>query len=144
MYFHRYTHPLRSGPDAGNHIISALSEDGLIFAEEPGVRVAQETERESFSVYAPEVVRLGDGSYRMYYSGWSDTVRGGVFTATSADGLTWHKGRGPCIELGGAWDGNMVSEPCVIDLDDGHSRLFYEACDDDGHYRILSATSPAP
>jgi hypothetical protein len=142
MYFHRYTYPLRSGLDAGNHIISALSVDGLVFEEEAGVRIAQESARETFAVYAPEVVRLGDGSYRMYYSGWSDSVRGGVFTATSADGLTWHKAGAPCIELGGKWDGDMVSEPCVIGLADGRSRLFYEACDDDDHFRILSATSP--
>ncbi len=141
MYFHRYTFPLRSGLDAGNHIISARSSDGLTFEEEPGVRIAQETDRESFSVYAPEVIRLGDGSYRMYYSGWSETVRGGVFTATSSDGLTWQKGSAPCIELGGSWDSDMVSEPCAIELDDGRSRLFYEACDDDEHYRILAATS---
>lgn len=141
MYFYRYTFPLRSGLDAGNHIISARSSDGLTFEEEPGVRIAQETDRESFSVYAPEVIRLGDGSYRMYYSGWSETVRGGVFTATSSDGLTWQKASAPCIELGGSWDSDMVSEPCAIELDDGRSRLFYEACDDDEHYRILAATS---
>ena len=139
MYFHRYTCPLRSGLDAGNHIISAISVDGLHFDEEPGVRIAQESARESFSVYAPEVIRLGDGSYRMYYSGWSDSVRGGVFTATSSDGLTWHKASTPCIELDGPWDSDMVSEPCVIDLVGGGARLFYEACDDDEHYRILSA-----
>jgi hypothetical protein len=142
MYFHRYSYPLRSGLDAGNHIISALSVDGLFFEEEAGVRIAQESDRETFAVYAPEVVRVGDGSYRMYYSGWSDTVRGGVFSATSIDGLTWHKAGAPCIELGGKWDTDMVSEPCVIGLSDGRSRLFYEACDDDEHYRILSATSP--
>jgi uncharacterized protein YodC (DUF2158 family) len=141
MYFHRYTFPLRSGLEAGNHIISAVSDDGLTFAEEPGVRVAQETERETFSVYAPEVVRLGDGGYRMYFSGWSDDIRGGVFTATSADGLAWQKSPEPCIDLDGPRDGSMVSEPCVIDLPDGRSRLFYEACDDDDNYRILSATS---
>ena len=141
LYFHRYTFPLVSGIDAGNVIISAVSSDGLLFEEEEGVRILQETERETFSVYAPEVVRLGDGSYRMYYSGWSDEIRGGIFTATSADGLNWHKHPEPCIELGDEWDGDMVSEPCVIDLDDGRSRLFYEACDDDENYRILSATS---
>lgn len=141
MYFHRYTFPLRSGLDAGNHIISALSVDGLSFAQEQGVCIPQETARESFSVYAPEVVRLGDGSYRMYYSAWSDSVRGGIFTATSEDGLRWHKQSEPCIELGDRWDGAMVSEPCVIGLEHGRSRLFYEACDDEGNYRILSATS---
>ncbi len=141
LYFHRYTFPLVSGIDAGNVIISAVSSDGLQFEEEEGVRIAQETDRETFSVYAPEVVRLGDSSYRMYFSGWSEEIRGGIFSATSADGLRWHKHPEPCIELGGEWDGDMVSEPCVIDLDDGRSRLFYEACDHDENYRILSATS---
>ena len=36
----------------------------------------------------------------------------------------------------------MVSEPCVIELPDGRSRLFYEAKDAEGRARILSATSP--
>ena len=141
LYFHRYTFPLVSGIEAGNVIISAVSSDGLMFREEEGVRIAQETERETGSVYAPEVVRLGDGSYRMYYSGWSDEIRGGVFTATSRDGLVWTKHPDPCIDLGDRWDGDMVSEPCVIPLNDGRSRLFYEACDSDGNYRILSATT---
>lgn len=141
MYFHRYTFPLRAGPEAGNHIISAVSDDGLTFFEEPGVRIPQETERETFSVYAPEVVRLGDGTYRMYYSGWSDTIRGGIFAASSTDGLLWSKVPEPCVELGGRWDGNMVSEPCVMPLREGGARLFYEACDGEGNYRILSATS---
>ena len=67
LYFHRYTHPISYEPNAGNHIISALAADGLNFIEEPGVRIAQESERETFAVYAPEVIRCGDGSYRMYY-----------------------------------------------------------------------------
>ena len=142
MYFHRYTHPLTLGLEAGNHIISAMSSDGLTFEEESGVRVAQETERETYSVYAPEVGRLEDGSYRMYYSGWSETVRGGIFTATSEDGLSWDKRSEPVIDLGaGGWDSTMVSEPCVIDLEDGRSRLFYECADENENYRIVSATS---
>ena len=76
--------------------------------------------------------------------GWSEEIRGGVFTATSQDGLTWTKHPEPCIELGDRWDSSMVSEPCVIGLDDGRSRLFYEACDSGENYRILSATSVSP
>ena len=68
-------------------IISAVSKDGLLFEEEQGVRIAQETPRETTAVYAPEVIRLGDGSYRMYYPPWCPTFYGGVFTATSTDGL---------------------------------------------------------
>ncbi len=142
MYFHRYSFPLKTGLGIGNHIISALSDDGLNFEEEPGIRIAQETDRETFSVYAPEIIRLRDGSYRMYYSGWSETIQGGVFTATSKDGLNWEKAGEPIIDLEpGQRDSSMISEPCVIDLDEGGSRLFYECCDADNHYRILSATT---
>ena len=141
LYFHRYTFPMRSGLEAGNVIISAVSKDGLLFAEEEGVRIAQETARETYAVYAPEVIRLGDGSYRMYYPPWCDEFSGGVFTATSADGLSWQKQHEPLVELGGPWDSSMVSEPCVIELPDGRSRMFYEARDARGNCRILSATS---
>ena len=79
----------------------------------------------------------------MYYSGWTDEIAGGAFSATSHDGLDWVKDAGICVELGasGAWDSDMVSEPCVIGLGDGRARLFYEARDDHGSCRILSATS---
>ena len=141
LYFHKYTYPMRSGIGAGNEIVSATSVDGLNFQREPGVRIAQTTDRETMTVYSPEVVRLGDGTYRMFYAAWSDRISGGVFSATSHDGVNWVKDEGPCVELGGPLDSGMVSEPCVIGLDDGRSRLFYEARDDEGRCRILSATS---
>ncbi len=142
LYFHHYSNPLRSGLDAQNHIISAISDDGLQFEMEPGIRIAQESaERESYAVYAPEVIRLSDGSYRIYYSGWSDDIRGGIFSASSLDGLNWIKDEGPLLDLDRPLDCRMVSEPCVINLDDGRCRLYYEAEDQDGRRRILSATS---
>lgn len=142
LYFHHYSHPLQVGLDKENHIISAVSDDGLRFEIEPGVRIAQESaERESFSVYAPEVIRLGDGTYRIYYSGWSEKIFGGIFGATSSDGLNWKKDPGPLLDLDRPLDCRMVSEPCVIELDDGCCRLYYEAEDTDNNFRILSATS---
>ena len=33
-------------------------------------RLPTNTVRESFSVYAPDVIRLGTGGYRMYYAAW--------------------------------------------------------------------------
>ena len=38
---------------AREHIVSAVSVDGLNFEMEPGVRIGQETERETYAVYAP-------------------------------------------------------------------------------------------
>ena len=143
LYFHRTHYPPRPEPFAGNVIISAVSSDGLRFTEEEGVRISQETDRESSSVYAPEVILLADGTYRMYYAAWNVTIRGGVLSATSPDGLFWTKDRTVLLDLGTGTDpdSNMVSEPCVIDLDDGRFRMFYEAKDSRGRARILSATS---
>ena len=92
-------------------------------------------------MYGADVVRLSDGTYRMYYAGWGEEVRGGIFAATSGDGLNWSKDPGCLLDLDGPLDCNMVSEPCVIDLGNGKYRLYYEAKDKDGKCRILSATS---
>ena len=70
--------------------MSAVSPDGLNFETEPGVRIAQETKRETYAVYAPEVVRLADGSFRMFYAGWAEGIDGGSlhrgFQATGSTG----------------------------------------------------------
>ena len=144
-------------PDVAGHkkIVSAVSEDGLVFGLEPGVRIPQDRALESYAVYAPEVLRLGEGGFRMYYAGWTSApeiprgskYHGRIFSAFSEDGLQWVKDPGICIDNGGLWDAAKASEPCVIDLADGRFRMFYEACDLDGRWRIASATSvasPAP
>ncbi len=141
LYFHHYSFPLASGLDAQNCIVSAVSQDGLNFEIEPGVRIAQETERETYAVYAPEVVRLGDGSFRMFYSGWAEGIDGGIFTAVSGDGVEWTKSPEAVLDLDVELDCRMVSEPCVIELPDGRCRMFYEARDSARRARILSATS---
>ena len=140
LYFHQSNF---SEAEQWTDIMSAVSADGLSFEEESGVRIAQETELESGTVYAPEVLRLGDGTYRMYYAGWTkDPVRGRILSATSHDGLTWTKDKEPCVVFGGRWDGIKCSEPCVTGLPDGRYRMFYEASDEAGVWRILSATTP--
>ena len=146
LYCHHYSHPLEPGLGSQNHIVSAISEDGLDFRPEPGIRIPQESRLEDYAVYAPEVIRLGKGSYRMYYAAWThEPMHGRLFTAVSSDGLDWTKDPEPCLDIGGPWDQTHASEPCVIDLDDGRYRLFYEACDAEGQWRILSATSaPSP
>jgi hypothetical protein len=142
LYFHRYTHPLRLGLKSGNHIISAVSTDGLTFEPEPGVRIAQEGRLQTFSVYAPEVLRLGDDGYRMYYAGWTaNPVRGRIFSASSSNGLVWAKDPEPIVVFGGQYDREKCSEPCVIRLPDGRYRMFYEAGDENQVWRILSCTS---
>jgi hypothetical protein len=150
---------LESGPryrlyasDFNEHqIVSAISDDGLTFELEAGFRISRERPFEGHEVYAPEVLPLGTGGYRMYYAGWvaapevtsGSAFHGRIFSALSVDGVHWVKDDGICVDKGGGWDTNKASEPCVIDLDDGRFRMFYEACDGAGRWRIASATSVA-
>ena len=138
LYFHQFSTPR-------NHtIVSALSEDGLHFHKEPGARIVQETPFETATVYAPEVLYLGDGTYRMYYAGWSsEPLHGRILSATSPDGLSWTKDAQPSVVFGSPWDKVKCSEPCIMRLQDGRYRMFYEANDEHGVWRILSATAPA-
>ena len=66
---------------------------------------------------------------------------GRIFSAFSQDGLEWQKDPEICLDNGGPWDAIKASEPCLIDLADGRFRMFYEACDSKGRWRIASATS---
>jgi hypothetical protein len=131
------------------NVVSAVSDDGLTFGMEPGIRVAQDRPLEAYSLYAPEIVRLGDGTYRMYYAAWvsapdvpaGSPYHGRILSAVSADGLRWVKDPGTCIDNGGKWDRAKASGPCIIDLPDSRFRMFYEACDCEGRWRIASAIS---
>ncbi len=138
LYFHRA--PYAKEADQTRQILSAISDDGINFTFEPGARISQEGERESLSVYAPEVIRLGTGGYRMYYSGWcTEPIHGRILSATSADGLHWKKDERICLDFGGPWQEVKVSEPCVIDLPNGSARLYYEANETSGRWRVLGA-----
>ena len=133
-------------------IVSAVSEDGgFTFRLEPGRRIVKELTYEAHTAYAPEVLRIDGGGYRMYYAGYSDPTRTYILTATSDDGLKWHKAPEPVIAPGGHYEAVKCSEMGVMRLpeisgQDQRYRMFYEACDgtatdERGVWRILSATS---
>lgn len=119
----------------GAGIVSAISEDGgLTFLLEPGRRITPDTAYEAVTAFAPEVLRITDAGYRMYYAGYAASNRAYVLSAFSEDGLTWHKEPRPIVEPGGRWDRAKCSEMCVMTMDDPDGgepsyRMFYEACD---------------
>lgn len=145
-----------NGPE-GVGIVSALSTDGgLTFTMEDGIRIAKETAYELHSVFAPEVVCVGDGSMyrcvaqsrsfegdlillrsleciwvdRMYYAAIPNPDSAFIMTASSKDGLLWQKEDLPVIAPGGQWDRVKASEMCLMELPDKKGyRLLYEACD---------------
>ena len=136
----------------GSGIASAISDDGgFTFEREAGLRIARELKYETQTAFAPEVLSIEGGGYRMYYAGYSDATRASILSAISDDGLTWHKHPEPVIPPGGPYDGAKCSEMGLMQLpgipgEAPRYRLFYEACDGTtegarGVWRILSATS---
>lgn len=147
LYFHVYPEPIEDRLDRGNHVLSAISVDGLAFAREPGVRIAQTLDpRERSAVYCASMVPLGDGRVRAYYGAWSEVANGrcAIMTALSEDGgMTFVKSLTPCIAPDSVLDASFASEPCVFDDEAGRTRMVYEACDAAGVTRILAAVAPA-
>ena len=137
----------------GRGIISAVSdEDGLVFHEEPGVRLGPDGTWDSLTAFAPEIVRVQNAGYVMYYAGYSQANRAYILRAVSDDGLTWRKDTDPVISPGpGGWDAAKCSEMCVLRMSPADNtavryRMLYEACDgtttnERGVWRILGATS---
>jgi len=84
--------PERPFPDCQGVILSAISEDGLRFTPEPGIRLAPDpaVPDRSLRILAPSVARLADGSWRCYVE-----VRGpadrptAIASARSADLIDW-------------------------------------------------------
>lgn len=139
--------------EIGRGIVSALSEDGgLTFQKEPGLRIAQDGIYDRHSAFAPEIIRVSNTVYVMYYAGYSDPNQAHILRAISDDGLTWKKDPKPVLSPNNTgWDAVKCSEMCLIRLPQGTEeascfRMFYEACDGIGQdqrgvWRIASATS---
>ena len=140
LYFH----------ERGRGIMSAVSDDGLTFEMEAGVRVTAGGPHDRLTAFAPEILRLPDGNYRMYYAGYRDAKRADILTALSSDGLCWEKVADPVHSPGSkAWDAAKCSEMCVVwnlRNEAAGFRLLYEACDGTapnqrGVWRIACAVS---
>lgn len=124
------------------YIMSAISQDGRNFTAEAGVRVSNGGTYDSFRAGGPYIVKLPDGTLRMYYCGYSDKYR--ILSARSTDGLNWTKEEGLRLDVGpaGSYDSNGVSSPRVIRVAGGNYLMFY--CGDGGspvENRILRAVS---
>ena len=138
----------------GVGIVSAISSDGMTFEMEPGPRFPEDP-----STFAPDLVALPDGRYRMYLvASVSDrpAMQGGgqhLVTALSHDGFTWERDAEPVLSPGGTWDRAKSSEMCVFALpaDAGeapHYGMVYEGCDGTtanarGVWRVAAAATSA-
>lgn len=121
-----YLHATRPGDPADassrNEIVTAVSDDGLHFRQEEGVRL------EGMGVTDPDVVRLADGSWRMYYT----QAPGVIKSARSTDGLRFSL---EGLRLANAW----VSSSRVDA--DGSVRLFFGSLDSHAKGMVRAAAS---
>lgn len=109
-----------------SRILSAVSNDGLEWTPEPGVRLSPEQGGAGeFRVVSSEVVPVSDesGHLRMYYEccRGSQAIRNSINSAVSEDGgLAWQVEPGERLGL----DDANLSGPRIVYLDDGRCRLY--------------------
>jgi hypothetical protein len=133
---------------AGDGIRSATSTDGLIFVDDPGIRIAKATL--GYEPGAPTIVAMAGGGHRAYFS---DLERPGqppgghyIRSATSTDLLNWTVE--PGIVLGvGATTGitETATHPFALANADGSVSLYYQGERQEGggsYLGIYRASSP--
>ncbi|MDD2666790.1 MAG: hypothetical protein PHD13_05485 [Methanocellales archaeon] len=112
-------------------IFSAISEDGINFTKEPGVRLTGTNipGDPEWQAHGATVIELDDGFYRMYYIG--ATGEGGpghaihrIYSAISPDGLNFTR-EGIRIESEGTIDNGWASVPEIVRTFDGRYHLYY-------------------
>ncbi len=87
---------------------------------------------------SPDIIRLADASWRMYYA-----VEEGIVSAISPDGLKWSTEEGIRVKANKqSKDQRLVDNPTIIKLKEGGYRMLYEGSDAaQKSFSIFSATS---
>lgn len=120
-------------------IYSAVSDDGLTWVKEEGVRVS--------GAGMPALLSLDETTSRMYFTRVLDG-KNAVYSALTTDGLTFTEEAGLRLQAGhpGGYDTlSGIVHPTVIQLANGKFRLYYDTLytqgDGDNPWHILSAVS---
>jgi hypothetical protein len=94
-------------------------------------------------VVDPELVRLTNCGYRMYFAtgpdGQSGLMSKRIRSATSTDGRTFTLDAGIRIAL--LASGDDLVDPDVIELPDGRYRMYYGYSTSGGNYHLMSSTT---
>lgn len=121
------------------YILSAVSEDGLNFRVEEGIRIAPRLELPYACrrALAPNVICCGDGSWRMYFGAAGLAGEPAVIcSALSDDMLNWHWEDGVRLR---AFDG--VGGARYLPLAEGRGRLYCWAREGQGNILACAASS---
>lgn len=120
--FYTAVGPAKPYPTCQGYILSAVSDDGLLFHTEPGIRLAPRPTLPymSLRLIAPTVTPCVDGRWRMYFEARGPADQPTVIcSAISKDMLHWEHEDGIRLQgLGG------VGGPRYLPLPDGRGRLY--------------------
>ena len=120
--FYTAVGPGKPFADCQGYILSAVSEDGLAFRPEPGIRVAPDpaVAQMSLRVLAPSLTPIAGGRWRMYFEarGPADMPTA-ICSALSDDQLEWTIEPGIRLQSPGG-----VGAPRFLPLGEGRGRLF--------------------
>ncbi len=120
--FYTAVGPAKPFPTCQGYILSAVSDDGVIFHTEPGIRVVPQPRlpHMSLRVIAPSVTRLDDGSWRMYFESRGPADQPPVIcSAISSDMLYWEIEAGSRLQ-----NGSGIGGPRYLELPEGGGRLY--------------------
>ena len=120
--FYTAVGPAKPFPTCQGYILSAVSDDGVTFHTEPGIRVVPQPglPHMSLRVIAPSVTRLSNGNWRMYFESRGPADQPPVIcSAISSDMLHWEIEEG--IRLQNA---NGIGGPRYLALPEGGGRLY--------------------
>ena len=120
--FYTAVGPAKPYPTCQGYLLSAVSDDGLNFRTEPGIRVAPQPDvpHMSLRVLSPSVTQYAAGCWRMYFESRGPADRPTVIcSAISTDLLHWDHEDGVRLQDAGGLGG-----PRYLALPDGHGRLY--------------------
>jgi hypothetical protein len=120
--FYTAVGPGKPFPACQGYLLSAVSDDGLAFRTEPGIRLAPQPEvpYRSLRVIAPSIAACSDGRWRMYFESRGPADRPTVIcSAVSDDQLSWQCEDGIRLASPGG-----VGGPRCLQLPDGRCRLY--------------------
>lgn len=120
--FYTAVGPAKPFPNCQGYILSAISEDGVTFEKEAGIRLAPQPQipHMSLRVISPSITVCSDGRWRMYFeSRGPASVPTVICSAISSDMLHWELEEGIRLQtIGGAGGVRCVALP------DGRIRIY--------------------
>lgn len=120
--FYTAVGPAKPFPDCQGYILSAISDDGVTFEKEEGIRLTPQPQipHMSLRVISPSVTVCSDGRWRMYFESRGIASRPTVIcSAISTDMLHWELEDGIRLQTAGGAGGVRF-----LGLPDGRGRLY--------------------